>query len=466
MIMKKIILVILLLWANVVLAQSWSDPVRLTDTTSFNTNPVVAVEGEGYDGKLIMFYEKQFSFDSPKQIWMRKISEPMENETVVLADDMAEFINPILLSNNFLIFESNANGNFDIHGIKFDESGNFNEPFQLTNTPGDEKSLFTSDWSGCWEYEGKIIVSEFAISGDTLQFAEPDTLATGDCHNPVCIANYAAWLKIENSESHIYSSSKEYPSYQWSDPDTVFAEGNNINLRISNSVWGAGQTLCWENADSILFLGNINYPDPVFSPHFTGIEHYNQPASFNLDFITDLYLILYSFRGGPGELTDIYIVDEIISSEPINITNDPEYNSNPILFLGRMFPYSYEVLNIWQTHINGFNALYKSDTQYLWGSVSEKKSKNQLSLQVSPNPFSDEIKIEFNLSEIQPYTLEIFNISGEKIKQMSISSGLTGKQSVIWNPNKEEIFLSDGIYFVKLVQGDKSAVMKIIHSKH
>ncbi len=101
---------------------------------------------------------------------------------------------------------------------------------------------------------------------------------------------------------------------------------------------------------------------------------------------------------------------------------------------------------------------------YLFVGVKENNSVNNLSLQVSPNPFSDEIKFEFNLSGAQPYSLEIFNISGERIKCINAAYGSSGKQSLTWNPNKEEISLSDGIFFVKLTQGEKSTIRKVIYS--
>ncbi len=52
-----------------------------------------------------------------------------------------------------------------------------NQPFQLTNSDGNENSFFTfSGYNysslGCWEYDGSIIVSEFINSGDTLQFIQ------------------------------------------------------------------------------------------------------------------------------------------------------------------------------------------------------------------------------------------------------------------------------------------------------
>ncbi len=464
--LKKFIPVILLFVSSIASAQwnQWSAPVRLTDTTSFNSNPAVAVIGD-YEGPVIMYYEKKFSPDSPKQIWMRKISDPFGPETAIFANDSIEYKNPIILWSNMLLFESNAEGNFNIYGAEFDEAGNFEESFQLTDTPGDEINVYSSSESGCccWEYDGNIIISQMDYYGDSVHFTEIDTLDSGDCHNPVCIDNYAAWLKIENNESHVYLSKKVYPFTQWSDPETVMNIGDNLNLSISGSLFFEGRTLCWENADSLLFY-DLFYPEPIWSPHFDGIEKCQQPSAFDLYLITDNLWGIFSFVGKNANLSDIYIYDPMYTVDPVNVTNDTEINSNPILFAGRFYDYYYEVLNIWQTQVNGFEALYKSDAYYLLGSVAENNSANKLSLQVSPNPFSDEIKFEFNLPGTLPYTLEIFNISGEKIIQMITSSGSSGNQSLTWNPHKEGISLHDGIYFVKLTQGENSTVRKVIYS--
>jgi len=472
--MKKLIPIFLLLFSSFVHAQyyqGWSEPVRLTDSTSFNTNPVIAVTGQYWDGDLFMFYEKQFPLESSKQIWMLEISNPSGQEEVILANDTIVYRNPKILGNNFLIYECNQNGNFDIFGMKFDEFGNFEESFQLTNSPEDEKSFYTPDYYtnlfGSWEYEDKIMVADYIEISDTLQLTAIDTLDTGDCHDPVCTSDYVAWRKVENNESHLYCSIKEWSLNQWSDPDTVFITGDNINLRLSNATFTEGSTLCWENSDSISFLDNIYYPEPVWHPQYNGIENYHQPTAFNIDLITDYFLGVYSFIGGFNDITDIYIVDEMFSIDPINLTNDEEINCNPILYSGRIYNYYYEVLNIWQTQVNGFEVLYKSDAYYLMGATAENKSnRNQLSLSVSPCPFYDKVNIEFYLPEYKSYTLEFFSISGELIKHINSTTHVSGVKSLKWNPQNEGISLTDGVYFIKLSQGENSKVQKVVFSKH
>jgi hypothetical protein len=432
--MKKlsVVLLAMMLLGNLVQAQyiqGWSEPVSLTDSMSFNTNPVIVVTEDFYYGDLLLFYEKQFSLESPKQIWMQNMTGPNNGqEMALLANDTITYRNPKILDNSFLIYESNLNGNFDIYGIEFDESGISGETFQLTNTSGDEKSLFiltNSYYSGltCWEYEGKILVSEILSNSGTLQFAEIDTLDSGDCHDPVCTYRYVAWCKIQNNESHIYCSSKEWPSLQWSEPDTIFATGDNINLRMANAMFET-RTLCWENADSILFLEFLNYWEPFISPHFDGIEQYHQPTAYNLDIITDFFPELYSFVGGVDNQTDIYIVDGMFSDDPLKLTNGFQINSNPILYSGRHYSNSIEVLNIWQTQINGYEVLFKSDAIYFLGAIPENTNSSFFKITVTPNPASESVNFEFeNVQNFQNVQLRCYNVFGSLLHSEALLQG-------------------------------------------
>jgi hypothetical protein len=440
----------------------WSESVRLTDTLSFNSNPVIAVTPENLEDNLLMFYEKQFATDSPNQIWMRKISDPMGEETQMLADDTIVYRNPMVFGFSWLIFESNPNGNFDLFALEFDESGNPGDTIQLTNTPENESSFFIADryaFTGCWESEGRIIVAD--IYGDEPDIYITDTLDSGNCHDPVCTSYYAAWRKNENNESHLYYS--ENWQWQWTEPDTVMVTGNNFNLRIADANFEEGRIICWENSDSILFM-NFGYDPEIITPCHPGISFYHQPTAFNLEVMTDFLPELYSFAGTTDDVVDIFIMESYYAYEPLNISNDQRTNSNPVLYSGRNDPWFNEVLNIWQTQFNGFEALYKSDAWYqTYYAVRDYEIKpSGLSLSISPCPFIDELNIQYYLPEDRPSILEIYNISGKLIKQTRLIAGVSGAQSFTWYPRSEGISLSEGVYFIKLSQGENLKVQKVL----
>jgi hypothetical protein len=426
---------------------------------------VIAVTPEMYEDNLLMFYEKQFTPESPKQIWMRKISEPMGEETVFLADDTVVYRNPKVYGFSWLIFESNPDGNFDLFAIEFDESGNPAEMKQLTNTPDDESSFFIADRyanTGCWESEGRIIIAE--IYGDEPEIYLTDTLDADNCHDPVCSYYYAAWRRIENNETYIFFSEKLWPP-QWSDPDTIMATGNNINLKIADENCSQPLHFCWENGDSVLFRDISSDPE-IVSPHFPGINSYHQPAAFNLWVITDYFPELYSFVGNTDDQDDIYLADGMFGTDPLNLSCDQKINSNPVMYGGRNDPWFTEVINIWKTQFNGFEALYKSDAWYqAYYSIQDNSiNTSRLSLKISPDPFQSDLKFQIFLPDNSPASLNIFDISGNLIKTIELPVGCSGSLSINWNPLRDGFILSKGVYFVSLSQGIERVTTKVIFS--
>jgi len=95
-----------------------------------------------------------------------------------------------------------------------------------------------------------------------------------------------------------------------------------------------------------------------------------------------------------------------------------------------------------------------------------------LQLRNYPNPFNPSTTISFNVPQTSSFVyLEIFNIKGQKIKNLSPSlchpefiEGRGGKQySVIWNgkdDNNQQV--SSGIYFYKLKTGDFEQTRKCL----
>ena len=468
--MKKPILILsILLFTISVKSQIlewWSPPIALTDSTSNNSNPVVAVYP--YDNpELYMFYEK--GVNPFREIWWRKISEPMSDEQMLIGGwPEVDYRNPQILLNNFLIFECNIYENYDLFGVKFDENGLAGDIFRLTNTELDENDFCCySEYSYyslcCWVSDGNILVAEPQESQDTLIFTDIEIIDSVACFNPVCRYNYVGWQKMVNNNSHIYYSIKTYPLYQWTDPESIIDTGNNINLTISNTAieFSYGDNnLCWQAEDRIYFSDLDG--DNIYSPEIPGIETYSEPGAISIIWFTDYYPEYYSFAGETDSVRNIYFMDE--NSIIINITDDTFINKNPGLFIGRGVLGDYEVINIWQTEINGYDVLYGSIGWYqlVYGKINEDE-RSQINL--SPNPFSKKLNIKLINVQTEVALLEIFSISGEKLFQREIQGQANTKQSISWNPKSEGVNLSEGIYFVKLTQGESSIVRKVIYSK-
>ena len=83
-----------------------------------------------------------------------------------------------------------------------------------------------------------------------------------------------------------------------------------------------------------------------------------------------------------------------------------------------------------------------------------------------PNPFNPSTTIKYSLREDSKVTLEIFNIKGQKVKQLiSNSAGQVsaGQHSVVWNGTDDNgKSVSSGIYFYKLKTGNFEKTKKMI----
>ena len=68
-----------------------------------------------------------------------------------------------------------------------------------------------------------------------------------------------------------------------------------------------------------------------------------------------------------------------------------------------------------------------------------------------PNPFNPTTTINFSFKEVGQVSLEIFNIKGQKVKQLVSEQLLAGQHSVVWDGTDDNNKpVSSGIYFYKL----------------
>jgi hypothetical protein len=80
-----------------------------------------------------------------------------------------------------------------------------------------------------------------------------------------------------------------------------------------------------------------------------------------------------------------------------------------------------------------------------------------------PNPFNPTTTINYSLKENSKVSLNIYNIKGQKVKQLVNEMLESGNHTVIWN-GKDNYgkFVSSGIYFYKLKTGNYEKVKKMI----
>ena len=80
-----------------------------------------------------------------------------------------------------------------------------------------------------------------------------------------------------------------------------------------------------------------------------------------------------------------------------------------------------------------------------------------------PNPFNPQTTIEFSLVTEGIVILDIFNISGQKVKTMFAKNLPAGVHSMIWDgEDANGSIVSSGIYFCRLIMGDNSSVHRMV----
>ncbi len=479
--MKKIILSISVLFligiAQAQFYAEWTEPVAISDSLSISSNPVVLTATENSNNDVFCFYEKKMSVDSPSQIWYRNIYL-MTEEQLVLSDDVFEFRNPKILdfspyydSRYFLIYESNETGNYDLFGIEFFVDGSFGSPFNLTNTPGDENSCSLGGGyeynEACWKHEESILVSHISIVGDSLQFEEIFTIDTNICFDPVCTQEYVFYRKIINDSSHIYFSEFNEAENLWTEPDTIYATGNNINLaavKYNSNIYDNSVRIIWENNKQLVSWEN-SYSTISFG-EFQGIPECFEPDLLTFDLWVDFFDFpaVITFCSGEGQNKEVFACAGY-GSIGLNISDNSVADNNPRVFYGPYFSNYFNAIDIWQSHINNNKVLYMSQISILMGSIDEKGRTDEY-LRTNPNPFKNELKIEYFLLANGKASIDIYSITGKQIHHIGLKSQIDGWDSYTWNPVKiRQTDLPEGIYFIVLKQGNESTVQKVVYTK-
>ena len=80
-----------------------------------------------------------------------------------------------------------------------------------------------------------------------------------------------------------------------------------------------------------------------------------------------------------------------------------------------------------------------------------------------PNPFNPTTTISYQLPENCKVELTVYNLKGQKVKQLVSDQLSAGQNSVVWNGTDENNkSVSSGIYFYKLKTGNFEKTKKMI----
>lgn len=100
--------------------------------------------------------------------------------------------------------------------------------------------------------------------------------------------------------------------------------------------------------------------------------------------------------------------------------------------------------------LNTGNLKNAINTALVLSSFPAIKTKDDIQLNVYPNPARDYLTVHFVIPENSTTTIEIYNLVGIKVKDVAIVADVSGEQSFDIDLNG----LSDGIYFLKIKRNE------------
>ncbi|MFQ6032538.1 MAG: T9SS type A sorting domain-containing protein [Candidatus Zixiibacteriota bacterium] len=115
-------------------------------------------------------------------------------------------------------------------------------------------------------------------------------------------------------------------------------------------------------------------------------------------------------------------------------------------------------------------AILLIDYESVHTDVEEDESASQIEdfelSQNYPNPFNPETHISFSLPKRKEVSLEVYNVYGQKVRTLLNTTLPVGWYKVTWDGKDDEgISVASGVYFYRLLAGDKMYTKKMILMK-
>jgi len=83
-----------------------------------------------------------------------------------------------------------------------------------------------------------------------------------------------------------------------------------------------------------------------------------------------------------------------------------------------------------------------------------------------PNPFNPSTTIVFSIPETEKVRVSIYNIKGQKIKDLLNTEMKRGNHRLVWDgKDSNNCYVGSGIYLIKLESGGKTSIRKAMLMK-
>ena len=460
-------LILLVSGTNMAQDTDWDDPMPITDDESFNVNANMIT----YGNDALIFWEKSFDANSTA-IYMRNLTN-MDDEMAVLSQEGVHFRNPQLMrisDHSFYVFyESDEAGSFDIYYTIYSQ-GVFEEPQILHASEYDDSNLRVTEIELVWENNHQIYFSSKAYDGG-FYFTDPVMISEGECRNPVLAYHTVYYERIIDEVSEIYVSVYNEDNDEWNSPLEFYANGDNTSLQMVLSLeYGEYSFLLWESYEDghwqLKCYGSNSQEIediPLSGPSKMTPDglYFDIPIEKTNKYIDLSYLTYVETENEQGEIfvTPLFAWVEYA----FNITNSEANDSHPQLFY---CPRNYQLLSylIWESDRNGHKQLFMSKDGF-WANTSENET-NELRLQLSPNPCTDQLQLTYYLDFPDDVTIALYNLKGQlikQIKQFRQEQGLHHMSIDMNDLNQNQ--LKAGVYLLSVKTSDFVLRKKVVVSR-
>jgi hypothetical protein len=365
-------------------------------------------------------------------------------------------------------YETDMNGSWDLYYSAILRSETAAGPFPFITSSRDEKNLnWGSSMIFSWEKEWNIYVKEFY--SDTVKLAGNDS-----CHNPVefgdaMIANEMTYGLANGVVCSLY----DFTNHIWVGPFPMDLVGNNSHLSYGNDSYGANSLLLWQHSDGPYWkIKGFDINSTLYTTfnNFPGCNNVS-PSYCMVNILTDKeskFILPYTYSTFASDYTgnwEIYVNNIIGDTVYSNLSVSSSTDTHPQLFNNfhsHGAGFDNQLYNIWESYRGGHWQLWASNLDILTSDGLQPATGHK-TIRALPNPSGGYTYIEYTTPGSGPIPLEIYDLSGKKIR--TLTSYADGKQAHIarWDgQNDSGTRVPPGIYFITEQNDSDAPRCKII----
>jgi FlgD Ig-like domain len=159
-------------------------------------------------------------------------------------------------------------------------------------------------------------------------------------------------------------------------------------------------------------------------------------------------------------------MENLRSVEYYNVYRDDVYidSTTENFYLDVNLPAYSFIYNIAAVFSGGYEGAWSEDVNTFIVETEEELVSQNMFHNIHPNPFNPSTTISFSVTQTSSFVnLEVFNIKGEKVKQLLSERLSAGQHSIVWNGEDESGKpVASGVYYCRMQVAEFHSVKKMI----